>query len=157
MKKIILFFSVLLGLGWYVLAGYTWDNDLNKIYTQEQDKVIDTNNLDDPLQAWTKTAVEGIEWIDKNVDTSDTENKKQSMIDYISKWINYFLAFLWMIVIILIIKDGIIVITSAGDENKKKEAFTNLKNYIIAIIMIWVAFLIVNLIFYFVNSNTWEI
>ena len=152
MKKLFLVLWSIL-LIWSVWAWYTWENDYNKIYTQEQDKVIDTENLDDPLHAWTKSAIQEVDWI-ANADVSSSENKKESMIDYISKWINYFLAFLWMIVIILIIKDGFIIITSAWDENKKKEAFTNLKNYAIAIVMIWVAFLIVNLIFYFVNVNT---
>jgi len=157
MKKIITFLLAI-GIIWISIAGYTWEDDYNKIYTKEQNQVIDTTNLDDPLQAGTKSAVEKVSWIaDVNADVSTSESKKQNMIDYISKWVNYFLGFLWMIVIILIIKDGFIIITSAGDENKKKEAFTNLRNYTIAIILIGVAFLIINLIFYFVNTNTSQI
>ena len=152
MKKPILF-STMIITSWLSLAWYTWEDDYNKIYTQQEDQVIDTENLDNPLNAWTVSAVQEVDWI-ANADMSTSENKQENIIKYISKWVNYFLAFLGLIVIILIIKDGIIIITSAWDENKKKEAFTNLKNYAIAIVLIWVAFLIVNLIFYFVNVNT---
>jgi len=62
-----------------------------------------------------------------------------------------------MLAIIMIVKDGIVIIVSAWDENKKKEAFKNIRNYILAIIWIWSAYLFVNLIFYFININTWVI
>ena len=152
MTKVI--FSIFLILtSWLTLGWYVWENDYNKIYTKEQNQVMNTENLDHPLNAWTVSAVQEVDGI-ANADMSTSDSKQESMINYISKWVNYFLAFLGLIVIILIIKDGIIIITSAWDENKKKEAFTNLKNYAIAIVLIWVAFLIVNLIFYFVNVNT---
>ena len=152
MKKLLLLLTIGVFV-WTAFAGYTWENDWDKIYTKDQNQVIDTNWLDDPLNAWTHSAVE---WADGivNADVTTEDSKQENMIAYISKWVNYFLGLLWMIVIIFIIKDGIVIITSAWDENKQKEAFINLKNYIIAIILIWVAYLIVNLIFWFVNTNT---
>jgi len=152
MKKVILL-TFMIFTTWLSFAWYSWEDDYNKIYTQEENQVIDTENLDDPLNAWTVSAVQEVDWI-ANSDVSTSNSKHESMLNYISKWVNYFLAFLGFVVIILIIKDGIIIITSAWDENKKKEAFTNLKNYAIALILIGVAYLIVNLIFYFVNVNT---
>jgi len=152
MKKIFLLLTFGL-LVWTSFAGYTWDDDYNKVYTQNEDKVIDTQGLDDPINAWTKSTVEEVEWI-ANANVSDEDNKQTSMINYVSNWINYFLWLLGLIVTIFIIKDGIIIITSAWDENKKKEAMTNLRNYILAIILIWVAYMIVNLIFYFINVNS---
>jgi len=149
----------LLLIGFWVIfispsfAKYTWEDDKNKIYTQTQEQVINTEWLDDPINAGTQSAVEWVNGI-TTPPTDTTDDREKNFINYVSKWVNYFLAFLGMIVIILLIKDGIIVITAAWDENKQKEAFTNLKNYIIAIILIWVAFLIVNLIFWFVNTNT---
>lgn len=152
MKKLLLLFTIWVFV-WTAFAEYTWENDWDKIYTKEQSQVIDTNWLEDPLNAWTKSAVE---WADGivNADVSTEDSKQENMIAYISKWVNYFLSLLWMIVTILIIKDGIIIITATWDDNKQKEALKNVKNYIIAIIMIWVAYLIVNLIFRFVNTNT---
>ena len=152
MKKVILL-TFMIFTTWLSFAWYSWEDDYNKIYTQEENQVIDTENLDDPLNAWTVSAVQEVDWI-ANSDVSTSNSKHESMLNYISKWVNYFLAFLGLVVIILIIKDGFIIITSAWDENKKKEAFTNLKNYAIALILIGVAYLIVNLIFYFVNVNT---
>ena len=149
----------LLLIGFWVIfispsfSKYTWEDDKNKIYTQTQEQVINTEWLDDPINAGTQSAVAWVNGI-TTPPTNTNDDKQENFINYVSRWVNYFLAFLGMIVIILLIKDGIIVITAAWDENKQKEAFTNLKNYIIAIILIWVAFLIVNLIFWFVNTNT---
>jgi len=152
MKKLIISLT-LLTISTSVFAWYTWQDDKDKIYTKDQNQVIDTQNLDDPLNAWTKSAIEWADGIvNAPVDTND--DKQESTLNYISKWINYFLWLIALIVIILIIKDGFIVITWAWDENKQKEAFTNLKNYTIAIIAIGVSFLIVNLIFHFINVNT---
>ncbi len=129
-------------------------NDINKkIYTQKKENVINDEWLDDPINAWTKSVVEWTDWIEYE-DMSTNDVKQENMINYISKWVNYFLWFLWLLVIILIIKDGIVIITAWWDDNKEKEAFKNVKNYIIAIILIWVSYLIINLIFRFVHENT---
>ncbi len=155
MKKFlfILLVSILSFFGSFVFANYTWDDSTDQIYTQNQSDVIKSNDINDPLRNWTTSAAWWIGWIAKWND----DNHQQNFIDYLSKWINYFLWFLWLVVIILIIKDGIVMITSAGDEWKKKEAFVNLKNYILALIWIWSSYLLINLIFYFVNVNTWVI
>jgi len=153
MKRFILLilFLVAYSFSWITSSSYTWDNPDDSIYTKNQDNVIDTNNAS--LRKWTLSAAWWIEWVAKTND----DDYQSNMLLYISKWINYFLWFLWLLVIILIIKDGIIMITSAWDEWKKKEAFVNLKNYIIALIWIWSSYMIINLIFYFVNVNTWVI
>jgi len=138
---------------WLTFSDYIWDDQLDNIYTKNESNVIKTDDIQDPIKWWTQSAVEWLNWIaNANMDTN--EEKQESFTIYIANWVNYFLWLLWMITIIFIIKDWIVLISQAHDENKKKEAFTNLKNYIIAIIMIWVAYLIVNLIFHFVNTNT---
>ncbi len=139
-------------IGIFVFANNMWDSDTQTIYTQNQTNVIKSNDINNPLRNWTTSAVQWVQWI-----AAWTNDHKKDFIDYLSLWINYFLWFLWLIVIILIIKDGIVMITSAWDEWKKKEAFVNLRNYILALVWIWASYLFINLIFYFVNLNTWVI
>jgi len=153
MKKYLFIFILLFNsVITFVYASNIWDNDTTQIYTQNQSNVIRSNDINDPLRNGTTSAVWWIEWIAKW-----TNDHQWDFIWYIALWINYFLWFLWLVVIILIIKDGIVMITSAGDEWKKKEAFVNLRNYILALIWIWASYLLINLIFYFVNINTWVI
>jgi len=139
-------------IGWISTGNYTWDDDTSRIYTQEESQVINTAWLEDPIEAWTYTALEGTDLIQ-----NDQQDAQKATLDYISKWVNYFLALLWLITIILIIKDWLVIITAWWDENKQKEAFKNVKNYILAIILIGITALIVNLIFWVVNYSTWQI
>ncbi len=116
-------------------------------YTNDVSEVINTT-IDDPLKEWTTDAVNDVNWIQKDY------NDEGSTINYVSKWINYFLWILGLIVIIFMIKDGIVIITAAWDDNKQKEALKNVKNYIIALIMIWISYLIVNFVIHFVIVNS---
>ncbi len=154
MKKYLFMFIVLFTSFTHIsiFASNTWDDDTTKIYTQNESNVIKSDDIDDPLRDGTTSVAWWVRWI-----AAWTDEHQWDFMLYISKWINYFLWFLWLLVIILIIKDGIVMITSAWDEWKKKEAFVNLKNYILALIWIWASYLIINLIFYFVNVNTWVV
>ena len=153
-KSLFIFLLVFINfIGIFVFASNTWNDDTTQIYTQDQSNVIKSDDIDkDPLRAWTISAAWWIKWI-----ATWTNDHQWDFLSYLSKWINYFLWFLWLLVIILIIKDGIVMITSAWDEWKKKEAFVNLRNYILALIWIWASYLLINLIFYFVNVNTWVV
>jgi len=150
MKKYLFILFFISFLNMHVFANNIWDDATTEIYTQNESNVIKTDDIDDPLRNGTTSAAWWIRWI-----AEWTDEHQEDFILYISKWINYFLWFLWLLVIILIIRDGIIMIINAWDEWKKKEAFVNLKNYILALIWIWSSYLIINLIFYFVNVNTW--
>jgi len=154
MKKLLLIILVFCLMCWVSIGiwGYTWPKDLDKIYTKEESQVVDTWWLDDPIKAWTKTA---IDWTD--LIKNDQWDAQKTTLSYISKWVNYFLALLWLISIILIIKDWFVIITAWWDENKQKEAFKNVKNYILAIILIGITALIVNFIFWVINKSTWWI
>ncbi len=146
LSSVILFVNISFWWWW-------WDDETQDIYNKEQDSVVDTNWLDDPIRNGTHNAVENVWWIAK-ADIEDSESAQNETKRYISNWINYFLWFLWLVVVIFIIKDGIILITSAWWDNGKKIALQNLKNYIIAIILIWVSYLIVSLAVYFVWVNS---
>lgn len=153
MKKLLL--CLMIVVSWFsaIFASNVWDDETKSMYTREQGKVLDDSWIEDPLADWTLSSAKGLTWIAKISDLSD-DWKRGWFMDYVAIWVNYILALLWMIVIIFIVKDWIVMITSAWDENKKNEAWKNVRNYIFAIIFIGVAYLIVNLIFKFVNINT---
>ena len=162
MKKLyFILISLWLFLFWFFSYGnYDWNSATEQIYTKDQSNVVSSNDINDPLRNWTTAAVNwewGSVWWIAYADVSNSDAAQKNTVAYIAKWINYFLWFLWFLAIIMIIKDGIVIIVSAWDENKKKEALKNVRNYILAIIWIWAAYLLVNLIFYFININTWVI
>jgi len=74
-------------------------------------------------------------------------------IDFVRSAVNWILAFLGLITIIILIYGGFQMVTAAGDDNKYKKGFTIVKQAAIGLILIGVSALIVNLIFAFVNSN----
>lgn len=152
-KKLLILIISILSLNIWFANPYTWDDDTKKIYTQDKENVVNDYWLDDPLRDGTTSSAWWIQWV-AVIDISSEDNIKQWFMDYIAMWINYILWLLALIVIVLIIKDGIVMIWSAWNEEKKKEAFKNLKNYIIALILIWAWYLIVNLVFSFVNDST---
>jgi len=132
---------------------YQWDDEIYHIYTK--DNVINDSWLNDPIRQGTLSSVEKLEWIVGSWEKFENEENRQKLfMDYVAVWINYILWLLAMIWIIFIIKDGIVIITSAWNEEKQKAAFKNIKNYIIAIIIIWTWYLIVNFVFFLVNEST---
>ena len=74
-------------------------------------------------------------------------------INFVQSAVNWILAFLGLITIIILIWWGFQMVTAAGDDNKYKKWFTIVKQAVIGLILIGVSALIVNLIFNFVNSN----
>jgi len=74
-------------------------------------------------------------------------------LDFIQSAVNWILALLGLITIIILIWGGFQMVTAAGDDGKYKKGFTIVKQAVIGLILIGVSALIVNLIFSFVNSN----
>jgi phosphate starvation-inducible membrane PsiE len=75
-------------------------------------------------------------------------------LDFIQSAVNWILALLGLITIIILIYGGFQMVTAAWDDNKYKKGFTIVKQAVIGLILIGVSALIVNLIFSFVNTNT---
>ena len=93
-----------------------------------------------PTQIWVAGADRGWQW--------DT-----GFVSFVQSAVNWILAFLGLITIIILIWGGFQMVTAAGDDNKYKKWFTIVKQAAIGLILIGVSALIVNLIFAFVNSN----
>ncbi len=73
---------------------------------------------------------------------------------FVQSAVNWILALLWLISIIILVYWGFLMVTAAWDEWKYKKWFTILKQAVIWLILIWVSALIVNLVFSFVNTNS---
>ena len=78
----------------------------------------------------------------------------EGFLDFIQSAVNWILALLGLITIIILIYGGFQMVTAAWDDNKYKKGFTIVKQAVIGLILIGVSALIVNLIFSFVNTNT---
>jgi len=77
----------------------------------------------------------------------------EGFLGFVQSAVNWILALLGLITIIILIYGGFQMVTAAGDDNKYKKGFTIVKQAVIGLILIGVSALIVNLIFAFVNSN----
>ena len=86
---------------------------------------------------WSEVGGQGNEWF----------------LDFVQSWVNWILALLGLITIIILIWGGFQMVTAAGDDGKYKKGFTIVKQAVIGLILIGVSALIVNLIFSFVNTN----
>jgi len=93
-----------------------------------------------PTQIWVPGADQWWQW-------------NTGFISFVQSAVNWILAFLGLITIIILIWGGFQMVTAAGDDNKYKKWFTIVKQAAIGLILIGVSALIVNLIFAFVNSN----
>lgn len=69
----------------------------------------------------------------------------------IQSFINTFLAALWIIALIVLIRWGIKMLTAAGNEDKYNSWFKYIKNAFIGLFIIWLSRFIVSFIFWAVN------
>jgi len=153
MKKILTIILVLVWLINISFSSWEWWDETQEIYPTNENSIIDTDWLDDPLRDGTRSAVNWVQWIiDENTETGDSN--QNNVLKYVSKWINYFLWLLWLIVTIYIIKEWISIVVAWNNENIQKESMKDIRNYIIALIWIWVSYLIINLVFHFINVTT---
>ena len=121
-------------------AGWSAPND--KLYTNKEGNVI--KEIDNSLQEWANQSSWWLDGISRDLSSDHAE----STIDYISRWINYFLTILGIIILLLLIYNWIVMITAAWDEEKYSNWLKNMKNYAIWLIFIWLAWLFIMLIFY---------
>ena len=77
----------------------------------------------------------------------------EGFLDFVQNAVNWILALLGLITVIILIYGGFQMVTAAGDDGKYKKGFTIVKQAVIGLILIGVSYLIVNLIFSFVNTT----
>jgi hypothetical protein len=101
-----------------------------------------------------KTADAEVQWV--QVPWSATQNKitDDSLVNVIRWWVNWVLGIMALIALIVVIRWWFQMVTANGDEGKFGAWYTLLKQAIIWIILIWVAWFIVSLVFWLINLTT---
>ena len=77
-----------------------------------------------------------------------------SLITTIKTFVNRILWILSLIALIITLRGWFQMLTAAWDETKYKKWFTVLKQAALWLVVIWLAWLIVSLIFYIINKNS---
>jgi len=80
-----------------------------------------------------------------------TAGQQEKLLDSVKRFVNYVLALLAFIALIMLLYGGFTMITAAGDEAGYKKWFTVLKNAALWLAFIAVSWLIVSLIFFVLN------
>lgn len=140
-----------------ISAGIKWFEDKNQYFGDKTniwiDNIINTKDLDDPLQAWAKDLwPNSIDGISDNED-KDREWTKDSLLKIIQRVVNYLLWFLAAISLILIIYHGFVMLFSPKDENVKKARDVIIK-ILWAIWGIWLSWIIISSIFWIIARFT---
>ncbi len=156
MKKNILIWILILIFNFTLAIDIIQQDD--RIAPTDPNNVIDNNALPnendtDVLRAGTRD----IMWWTNLRDPGNIENINQaqdSMLFYIQKIVNYFIALLWAFTLIYLLYHWFIMVTAAGNEEKYKKWWEGLKTAIIVLVWIWLSWLIISLVIYLVNYIT---
>lgn len=82
---------------------------------------------------------------------ADNLQGSDNLINSIKSFINYVIGFLGFIALVILLYGGFQMVTAAGDEGKYKEGFKILRQAAIGLVFIWVAALMVQLIFWIIG------
>lgn len=139
---------------------------INEMFTTDNSYII-TPPDENPMMEGTHRAVESEESADgskhqiTNISNTDDyyttqEAAEEGTIKYIHRLINWALAMVSFVALVVLLYAWFQMLTAAGDDAKFKSWKTALKKVTIGIFGIWVSRLIVSLFFYLVESITWN-
>lgn len=111
-----------------VLPNYT-NADTTATWRDSPESMAGTNMISDASLAWSK------------------------LIDSIKNTIKWILGILATVAVVICLYAGFVMMTSAGDENKYKNGMKILKYAAIGLAIILLSWLIVSVVFWFVNLN----
>lgn len=80
--------------------------------------------------------------------------QQDTFVNVVKGAINWILGILALIALIILLYGGFQMVTSAGDEEKYKSGFTILKHAATGLILIGIAWFVVSIIFWLVNTLT---
>ncbi len=127
------------------------------IYNNNQDQYLDANDIANPIRDWAYTAIKspnesmevwGIQWSNEKIE--DHQTAKDKTLKIIKNLINYALSLLSLIALIYMIYHWFIILTAAGDDAKYKEWLKWIKFAAIALIGIWLSWIIITSIFWLI-------
>ena len=91
----------------------------------------------------------GWENVDQDVDVraGDEWPQEEWIIDWIQTVVNWALWLMWLVALIMLLWWGFLMVTAAGEDDRYQKWFKILKQAWIGLLLIWVAWLIVSIIF----------
>jgi hypothetical protein len=125
--------------------------------TQDITKVINSNDLDNPIRNWSRFGIESPDWSStiNVINVSEIlwfEQAQNATLWLIQNIINILLSFTTLIVLIYLIYEWYMIVTAGTDEWQYKKALAKLKNAAIAIAGIALSRFIVSFIFAALNT-----
>jgi len=159
MKKITkLAYIIILSVFWLCFAQLEIPQE-STIYSNDQSQYIDDSNISNPIRDWAYNAIQStdskneiwwVRWLNQKIEDHTTAKTKTLQI--IKNFVNYALWLLSLVALIYVIYHGIIIITAAGDDVKYKEWMKGVKFATMALVWIWMSWIIISSIFWILNN-----
>jgi hypothetical protein len=97
------------------------------------------------------TGLDSLPWVDANMTWAENDWLVSSVIQTA---VNRVLGILALIALLILLYAGFLMLTAAGDDDRYNKWFTILKQVALWLVMIWLAWLIVSMIFYLIDFIT---
>lgn len=165
MKKLIsagIIIYALLIVVWY--AQMVVPDSQNYILNENDQQVLDTKNISDPLrdgaynaiepQGWGTGTLSGIAGIGDKISTH--QNAQTKTMNVIKNIINYALWTIGLVALVYLLYHGFLILTAAGDDTQYKKWLSGVKFAAIAIAGIWASWFVVSGIFRLIALIIWK-
>jgi hypothetical protein len=134
----------------------------NYILNENDQQVLNTENINDPLRDGAYNIVDPVTWtgtlsgvVGVGDKISSHENAQSKTMDVIKNILNYVLGMLALVALIYLIYHGFLIVTAAGDEAQYKKWLKGVQYAAIAIAGIGASWLIVSAIFWLLALMIW--
>ncbi len=160
LASIIMYSSLI--LVWY--AQMVVPNSENYILNENDQQVLNTEGIDDPLRWGAYHIIEPVGWgtgiaggvVGIGDKISTYEHAQSKTLNVIKNIINYALGMLGLVALIYLIYHGFLIVTAAGDDTQYKKWIKGIKFAAIAIAGIGASWLIISGIFRLIALIIWS-
>lgn len=134
----------------------------NYILNENDQQVLNTDNINDPLRQWAYNVIEPQWWVGTlsgvvgvGDEISSHQNAQNKVMDVIKNMLNYALWMLALIALVYLLYNGFMIVTAAGDDTQYKKWLSGIKYAAIAIAGIGASRLVVSWIFWIIALIIW--
>lgn len=146
MKYILWLIVTVLGV-----TNMAWATNVLDRLTQDDQDVVVTNDIVDPLRDGAHNPGARVEWMYYQWGITTFFQAQNQTLRFIQNIVNWALMFLWVVALVYLIYHGFLMVTAAGDDAQFKKWAKALRSAVIAIVWIALSAIIVNFIFYIVE------
>lgn len=149
MKKIISIVFAFIILIWWVFSLDYFDRS-STVYTNDQREVI--SEIDwDSIRSWVSEVARDVNWI-IDYEILDSDDAQYETLTYVRRIFNYFLMFLASVALVYLLYHGFLMVTAAWNEERYKKGLKWISFAVIAIVWVWVSWMIISLVFWVVTK-----